>query len=300
MIKNKIKTKILLLIICIMMTLILIRKNELKTEEEIIYINHEINTETIFLIDKNNYLAKTDIEIEGKTCLEKAKEIIEILIKDGKYEEKIPNGFNSVISSDAKIIDISLKDKILKINFNSSLLEINKEKVIESLTYSLTSLENIDGIIIFINDKIINIEYEMPLTKKIGINKIYDINNIDDITGITVYYLNKHNDLTYYVPVTKYMNDSRDKMTLIIEELNQTSTYTTNLMTFMNNDVRLISSTLEDENLILNFNEAILEDENYILEEVIYTILYSIEDNFEVKNVIFNVENKKILKKDLK
>jgi spore germination protein GerM len=96
------------------------------------------------------------------------------------------------------------------------------------------------------------------------------------------------------------MNDSRDKMTLIIEELNQTSTYTTNLMTFMNNDVRLISSTLEDENLILNFNEAILEDENYILEEVIYTILYSIEDNFEVKNVIFNVENKKILKKDLK
>lgn len=300
MIKNKIKTKILLLIICIIMTLILIRKNELKTEEEIIYINHEINTETIFLIDKNNYLAKTDIEIESKTCLEKAKEIIEILIKDGKYEEKIPNGFNSVISSDAKIIDISLKDKILKINFNSSLLEINKEKVIESLTYSLTSLENIDGIIIFINDKIINTEYEMPLTKKIGINKIYDINNIDDITGITVYYLNKHNDLTYYVPVTKYMNDSRDKMTLIIEELNQTSTYTTNLMTFMNNDVRLISSTLEDENLILNFNEAILEDENYILEEVIYTILYSIEDNFEVKNVIFNVENKKIFKKDLK
>jgi spore germination protein GerM len=300
MIKNKFKTKILLLIICLLVMLISTKKKELQIKEEVIYTGLNVYPATIYLIDKDNYLAKTEVELEGKTDLDKAREIIEILINDGKYEEKIPNGFKSVISSNTKIIDISLKDKILKINFNSSLLEINENKVIESLTYSLTSQENIDGIIIFINDKILNTDYNIPLTKEIGINKIFDLDNIEDVTNVTVYYLNKYNDLTYYVPVTKYMNDTRDKLTLIIEELNQTSTYTTNLMTFMNNDVKLISSTLEDENLILNFNEAILEDENYILEEVIYTILYSIEDNFEVKSVIFNVENKKILKKDLK
>ena len=300
MIKNKFKTKILLLIICLLVMLISTKKKELQIKEEVIYTGLNVYPAPIYLIDKDNYLAKTEVELEGKTDLDKAREIVEILINDGKYEEKIPNGFKSVISSNTKIIDISLKDKILKINFNSSLLEINENKVIESLTYSLTSQENIDGIIIFINDKILNTNYNIPLTKEIGINKIFDLDNIEDVTNVTVYYLNKYNDLTYYVPVTKYMNDTRDKLTLIIEELNQTSTYTTNLMTFMNNDVKLISSTLEDENLILNFNEAILEDENYILEEVIYTILYSIEDNFEVKSVIFNVENKKILKKDLK
>lgn len=299
MIKNKLKTKILLLIICLIIMLISIRKKELQIKEEVIYTTLDVYPASIYLIDKENYLAKTEVEIEGKTDLEKAKEIIEILIKDGKHEEKIPNGFKSVISSDTKINDISLKDKILKVNFNSSLLENNKEKVIESLTYSLTSQDYIDGIIIFINGEMLT-DYKMPLTKDIGINKVYDINSIENVTNVTIYYLNKYNDLTYYVPVTKYMNDTRDKLTLIIEELNQTSTYTTNLMTFMNNDVKLISSTIEDDNLVLNFNEAILEDENYILEEVIYTILYSIEDNFEVKSVIFNVENEKILKKDLK
>ena len=71
-------------------------------------------------------------------------------------------------------------------------------------------------------------------------------------------------------------------------------------MSFMRDDVKLISSTLEEEKLTLNFNEAILEDENYILEEVVNTILYSINDNFNIKSVIFSIENKEILKKHLK
>jgi hypothetical protein len=151
MIKNKFKTKILLLIICLLVMLISTKKKELQIKEEVIYTGLNVYPAPIYLIDKDNYLAKTEVELEGKTDLDKAREIIEILINDGKYEEKIPNGFKSVISSNTKIIDISLKDKILKINFNSSLLEINENKVIESLTYSLTSQENIDGIIIFIS-----------------------------------------------------------------------------------------------------------------------------------------------------
>ena len=37
-----------------------------------------------------------------------------------------------------------------------------------------------------------------------------------------------------------------------------------------------------------------------ILEEVIYTISYSVFDNYEVKEVIFRVDNEEILKKTLK
>ena len=32
-----------------------------------------------------------------------AREIIEILIKDGKYESKIPSGFRSILPSETKI-----------------------------------------------------------------------------------------------------------------------------------------------------------------------------------------------------
>ena len=95
------------------------------------------------------------------------------------------------------------------------------------------------------------------------------------------------------------MNDNREKITIIIDELNSTSLYTTNLMSFLNQDVKLINCIENNEELILEFNDAILNSENIILDEVIYTLIYSIKDNYDVKKVTFLVENKEILKKVL-
>ena len=297
MIKNKITSKVLLLFICFLIILITIEKKELKIKEETLYVNSNLNTYDIYLLDKENYLAKTSVDYKEIEIVDVAKKLIESM-------KNPPNGFRPIISENTKLTNISYNDNIIKMNFNDSLFDISENKVIESLVFTLTSLNNVDGILIFINDKLIttvnNVVLEQPLTKKIGINKIYNINNLDNIATIIVYYLGKYNDQTYYVPVTKYINDTRDKISIIIDELNNTNSYTTNLMSFMKDDVRLISSTLEDKNLTLNFNEAILEEENYILEEVINTIIYSINDNFDIKSVIFSIENKEILKKHLK
>ena len=68
----------------------------------------------------------------------------------------------------------------------------------------------------------------------IPLNKYYDIKSIEEITDVTVYYINNYNDEFYYVPVTKYMNDKRDKIEIIIDQLKGYSMYDTDLMTFMN------------------------------------------------------------------
>ena len=68
---------------------------------------------------------------------------------------------------------------------------------------------------------------------------------------------------------------------------------------FLNQDVKLINCIENNEELILEFNDAILNSENIILDEVIYTLIYSIKDNYDVKKVTFLVENKEILKKVL-
>ena len=55
-----------------------------------------------------------------------------------------------------------------------------------------------------------------------------------------------------------------------------------------------MSYTLEDGEINLYFNNCILnsKDDNKILEEVIYSISYSLEDSIEVSNVHFYVNNK--------
>ncbi|MEG2011154.1 MAG: GerMN domain-containing protein [Bacilli bacterium] len=306
MIKKMYKTKLLITTLAFMSLLLLIPKNKIKNiKQELSYTSENIKVTPIYLLDSNNYVAKTEIGLKSTKNEDIVKELANILIKEGPGESLIPSGFKSIINEETKIISLEIKDAVLKINFSKSFLEENDKKALESLVYTMTELEDIDKVIVFIEGEILTkltdgTLIKNPIDRTIGINKIYDINNLDNVTSVTIYYLNEYNDNLYYVPVTKYLNDTREKITIIIDELNSTSLYTTNLMSFLNQDVKLLSAVEKDETLNLQFNEAIFNSDDLILEEVIYTILYSVEDNYNVKNVTFNVENKEILKKVLK
>ena len=122
------------------------------------------------------------------------------------------------------------------------------------------------------------------------------------IDSYTVYYVSKNNDSTYYVPITKYVNKQNDdKIKIIVEELASAPIYETNLISYINGNTKLINYEITDNDIIkLNFNNYILDDikDNKILEEVIYTISLSIEDNYkDIKEVDFLVDNEEIYKK---
>ena len=141
------------------------------------------------------------------------------------------------------------------------------------------------------------------MSKDYGINKIYDISTTRNIDSYVLYYVNSYNDNSYYVPVTKYINnESHDKIKVIIEELSSAPVYETTLMSFLNDSTKLLDYELNDNQLILNFNEGILSDatSNNILEEVIYTISLSMNDNYNVEEVVFKVENEEIYKSLIK
>ena len=69
-------------------------------------------------------------------------------------------------------------------------------------------------------------------------------------------------------------------------------------MSYLNNNTKILSVNNENDILTINFNDAIYNDinEKEILEEVIYSISMSINDNYDVKEVIFNVNNEEIYK----
>ena len=136
------------------------------------------------------------------------------------------------------------------------------------------------------------------LNRSFGINKEFNLTSTKDITDVTVYYINQINDNYYYVPVTKYLNDTRDKITIVIDELTSGFNYNNNLMSFLNEDVRLVSSNINDNVLSLDFTSSIFDDINTkeVLEEVIYTICLSAYDNYDVEEVILMADNQEIYK----
>ena len=129
------------------------KTNNFSVKQEIEYVNVDVNTSPVYLLDSNNYLAKTEIAVSDKSILEKASDLITALIKGEAMEDKIPNGFKAIIPAGTKIKSLDYKDNLIKINFSKDLLDTNKEneeKVIEAIVYTLTSIDGVDKIIIMI------------------------------------------------------------------------------------------------------------------------------------------------------
>ena len=181
--------------------------------------------------------------------------------------------------------------------------------MIESLIYSITSIDGIDKIILKVEgmvlEKLPNSGKKLPsvLDRSYGINKNYNLINTTNIDSYTIYYVSKNLDNSYYVPITKYINnDGEDKIKVIINELATSPIYEDNLMSFLNSSVSLIDYELENDILNLNFNNSIFIDKGSsdILEEVIYTVALSYQDSYNVKNISISVENEEIYENLLK
>lgn len=274
-------------------------------KQELTYTDENILVSEIYLLDGYEYVALTDVGIIATSVETQAEELINILIQGGPGENKIPNGFKSIINPETTVNEIEYKDNILIIDFSKELFDTNKEyelKVLESLIYSLTSIDGVKGIKIYIDGKILT---ELPLSKiklpeildkTFGINKEYELSNLKNINQVTIYYLNKYNDIYYYVPVTKYLNDDREKVSIIVDELANNNKYLSGLMSFMSSDTTLIDTMLETDEVILNFDQKIFNDidNKVILEEVVNSINLSIKANYGIETVVYNVDSEPI------
>lgn len=271
----------------------------------------EPNKSTIYLIDNYNMVARTKTIIKNnKDIISTSTDIINALIIDSSNSKYNPSGFKAIIPKNTKINSISFNENILKINFNENFLNINandEEKVIESLIYSLTELDEVKGIMIFVNN---NLLLELPNSKKklpdildrsYGINKIYELNDIKDTTKTTIYYLSEYENNKYYTPVTYITNNKEDKIEIIIEKLKSSPIRQTNLMSYLASSAELLNYEITESSVNLTFNNYIFDEfnDNNILEEVKYTIGLSIKDNYEVDEVVFNVNNEKITNLEL-
>ena len=293
--------------------LYLIPKNEynLDVKQELSYVNNDVIKNEVFLLDSYEFVGRTQVVINETEINKKAKEVLEVLINGSAGESKIPNGFKAIIPSGTSINSIVFSDGILKVDFSKELLDIKEsleEKMIEAIVFTLTSIEEIDKVIIYVEGNILTklpktkINLPSVLDRSYGINKEYDLKNTSNIQGVTTYYVSKYNDNTYYVPVTKYTNDSRDKINVIVENLSSSHIYNSNLMSYLNNNAKLLSVEQSVDSLDLVFNSYIFSniEEKHILEEVLYTINLSIRDNYDVKSVSINVDEEEIYKSVLK
>ncbi|MBQ6135596.1 MAG: GerMN domain-containing protein [Bacilli bacterium] len=261
-----------------------------KSKEKVLRTNFEIGeitglqSITVYLLNSKNYFVKTEILIE-----EKKENQIEKMIESLKIDSKeIPIGLNGYLSKEVKLLSFNLDQEELVLNFSKEFLNPKvEEQVISGIVYSCLEQDKIKWVSFSVEGK--PLEKYQKLTKEFGINKEYFLSSREDIQKVVIYYLDHSN--MYYVPITKYINDDREKIEIIIEELRKTHK---DLISLENIHTELLDYREIENVLFLNFNEYLLEENEDASEKLLQSIAYSVFDNYDVQMVMLEVNGKSL------
>lgn len=279
MIKKIYTITILSFLILIALTITNInKKSVLRTNYEIEKVTN-IKNNTVYLLDSNDYFVEVDIFFNKGT----QKEIIEQIINYLKVtNDNTESNFKGYIPANTKINDIQIINSTAYLDFSKDLIK-NDNTPIKGIVKTILKLNNIDKVSIKVEGKYID-GFENEL-EDISINEQKLFTNRKDISKVVVYYDENINGKNYSVPVTKYLNDSNEKIEIIVEELK--NNIPDNLIGYPNINTDLLDAKEENNTLILDFNEYILEE-----KESYNQISKSVFANYDVSSVVFKVNNK--------
>lgn len=301
---NNIKRKLLISFLTLfVLTLVYLFPTNNKYIEEITI--KEPSYHSIYLLNKNILVETKIVSNNENDILAKIKDIITSLTIDSPKAKYIDDNYTPLIPKDTKILNLSLENNLLKINFSKEFLNVTKEteeKVIESIIYSLTRLNEVKEIMLFVeNEKLDYLpiskkKLPLTLTKSFGINKVYNVNNVFTMDVLNLYYYTNINDEYHLVPVSIFTNDNTDKVEIIIEELKSSPIHQSNLMSFLSSNAKLLDYEIKENTIKLEFSNYILDNffNASLLEEVKYAISKSFEDTLGITDVNLVVNGESI------
>lgn len=306
MIKTKAIRKIftttlsMFIILCVFSLMTINLDNTLKVNLEINDISG-IGNGYVYLLSKNDYLVRKNIYLDSDDNVLNIKKALSYLIESDN--NKYSNELMGVIPKGTKINEVICGDDLVTIDFSKEILSVSighEKHMISSIVYTIMDLVDVEGVSILVDGELLRNYpntgevFGSVLNKSIGINNRYDITSRKDINRVILYYVDLIDEDIYYVPVTKYINDDREKVKIIIEELKSSYLSEVNLMSFLNSNVKLIDYQIENDIFFLNFDDYLFDNNDKILEEVMYTISYSIFDNYDVNMVMFLVNGEEV------
>ena len=247
----------------------------------------------VYTLNDDGFISKTSVYVSKTLTLEeRIKEKLEIMVEENNKNALLPSYFNPILPENTKIEGVKIEDSLVKVYFSKELMNITEkqsEKMIEAITYTIID-ENILGIEIYVDNEMLkyvpHTKKEIPtmLTKDFGINKDYNLSSTNNIIKLVMTYYGSDNGKYYEIPVTKYVNDEREKIEIIFDELTSLCAEV-NLITLID-DVNIIDYEITEDSVKINLERKLSYNEESIL-------FSSIFNNYDVKKIEFFVKNEK-------
>lgn len=190
------------------------------------------NQYTVYLQDKNGYLAPISLPMALAEGEQVATKLLEVMTDQGVYSTALPADFRALVPQNTEVLGYEFNEDtgVATVNFSEPFVDYNaadERAIVEAITWTLTSLDGVKGVAIQVDGEALE---EMPvadypldsvITRAIGINiELADGVNYSQASPVTIYFsAETMNDEQYFVPITRMINREDSQAVAAIEQL---------------------------------------------------------------------------------
>lgn len=261
----------------------------------------ELKEAPVYLMDPEGYVVPITVTLpkeEGS-----AKQVLNYMIKGGPIEEVKPEGFTALIPEGTKILGMTIKDGVATVDFSPEFKNYeakNEQKLIDAITFALTSFDTIKEVQIWINgypQEVMPVDGTpiSSLTRENGINLELASNvKVGDTTPITLYFQGETADnASYFVPVTRLIPKTDNKAMATLEQFIKGPKQGTNLYSSILPTTKVIDVKLDNGVAMVNFDDKLLSfNDGRANPLAMESIILSLTENTEANQVQFMVNGK--------
>lgn len=195
------------------------------------------------------------VESIGKSALES------LIDSPGTREELADKGLAAPLAEGTKVLGMTVRDGLAKVDFNSEFLKFENNKqeqnAIKSVVYTLTEFPAIEKVSIMINGNPLQNTEEVLMREKINLENVSS--DIKDATPVTLYFKgsSKNGNFTYYVPVTRMVKKSDNIIKTAVSELIKGPVENTGLVSVIPQDTKVIDVVQNNNEVEVNFSKEV-------------------------------------------
>ncbi|RGR73048.1 hypothetical protein DWY25_10810 [Holdemania filiformis] len=251
----------------------------------------------VYLLDEDATLIPYTLGIEeGLDLNQRVAEVLRLMTIGNEPVQ----GVRGLLPNNAQLENCTLQGSQLSLYFPENFRNYDPKtemRLLEGLTWAVTQFDEVSEVLLYLAGEPLthmpqlSTPVPLPLNRQIGINNFENtVNRLHDSHSLTVFYTRQKNGSSVYVPKTLRISNQtslQDKLSSILSDI---SVFSQLKQPLAETPLTVLDCALDEGLLTINVSGEILDEEKKVNEELVTSLLLSIQSSLGVSQVQLQVD----------
>ncbi|WP_302926722.1 GerMN domain-containing protein [Holdemania filiformis] len=251
----------------------------------------------VYLLDEDATLIPYTLGIEeGLDLNQRVAEVLRLMTIGNEPVQ----GVRGLLPNNAQLENCTLQGSQLSLYFPENFRNYDPKtemRLLEGLTWAVTQFDEVNEVLLYLAGEPLthmpqlSTPVPLPLNRQIGINNFENtVNRLHDSHSLTVFYMRQKNGSSVYVPKTLRISNQtslQDKLSSILSDI---SVFSQLKQPLAETQLTVLDCALDEGLLTINVSGEILDEEKKVNEELVTSLLLSIQSSLGVSQVQLQVD----------